>query len=147
MKIACVKKLYEALKFARETDEEMRKKLKSNIFKAYSKLQKGEVDEAKDILECVYNAMGEGSPSLVHTLSSCIERIANWEVNATERGVEAEYVIGSEFGEHCMYFSERYVSGDCGLCGGIIFHGTPSHGWMENGSVSIDPSCGWQIHT
>lgn len=58
-----------------------------------------------------------------------------------------EILIGSDYDDHCFSFREVYSDGHTGVVGGIIFHGTPELGYVENGSVCISPSYGWQIHT
>lgn len=40
-----------------------------------------------------------------------------------------------------------YVHGEERLYGKIVFHGWPETGYMQNGSVQIDPQYGWHSHT
>ena len=77
------------------------------------------------------------------TFEKCIFRLVTFSTwnNA------AEVRLCSDFGEHCFYFVVLDVEGRTMMNGGVIFHGFPESGYKQNGSVQIDPSYGWQIHT
>ena len=77
------------------------------------------------------------------TLRDCLYRLLTfycWE------GAE-KVVLYSDFCEHSFTFRVFNEDGTTTINGGVIFHGFPNIGYRENGSVSIEPTYGWQIHT
>lgn len=82
---------------------------------------------------------------LAANLHEVFARLLSWE-HYDERGQEQEVIVGMDWDDKCFSFHVQDREGRVGLCGGIIFHGLPGH-YVENGSVMLSPSCGWQIHT
>ena len=83
--------------------------------------------------------------NLTENLNKVFANLLGWE-SYDEEGRLNEIVIGNDFCEKSFSFYEEYRDGRIGICGGIIFHGTPGN-YVENGSVQLRPSYGWQIHT
>ena len=83
--------------------------------------------------------------NLTENLNQVFANLLSWE-NYDEEGRMNEIVIGTDFCEKSFSFYEEYRDGRIGICGGIIFHGTPGN-YVENGSVQLQPTYGWQIHT
>ncbi len=49
-----------------------------------------------------------------------------------------------------FFFKQRYDNGQCGICGGIIYHGARDNygsGGAPTFSVCITPTQGYRIHT
>lgn len=63
-----------------------------------------------------------------------------------KKGSDHKIVISRDFTDRSFTFAE-YYGGRFHLCGGIIFHGYPDEGYMENCSVQLTPSYGWSRHT
>ncbi len=78
------------------------------------------------------------------TLERCVMRLVKYSI---QPWCERVMLRKDSFGDNCFYFECYDENGNCGLNGGIIFHGFPESGYRQNGSVQIDPSYGWQIHT
>ena len=77
------------------------------------------------------------------TFQDCIMRLTGiyaWN------GVK-EVNIYSSVGEHCFYFEAIREDGSLSMNGGVIFHGFPEEGYMQNNSVQLTPTYGWSIHT
>ena len=77
------------------------------------------------------------------TLQSCLYRLMSfycWE------GVE-KVVLYKDWCEHSFTFTAYNEDGTVAINGGLIFHGFPDSGYRESGSVCIEPTYGWQIHT
>lgn len=77
------------------------------------------------------------------TFGNCMMRLLSyltWDSAATVR-------LSRDWYDHCFNFAVLDASGRVLLNGGVIFHGFPEGGYKQNGSVSIEPSYGWQIHT
>lgn len=55
--------------------------------------------------------------------------------------------LSRDWDEYCFNFAVLRADDSVMLNGGVIFHGFPEIGYKQNGSVQIDPSYGWQIHT
>ena len=151
MKINCAAKLRKALDFARAKDEKRKSEIRKRLFQAFQEIEDGHNDEAQKLIEEITNIVD--SSSLGSTLIGCLSRIVAYEANSEENYVsgycssKSEYSISSDFGEHTFFFSENREDGRQGLCGGIVYHGCPEEGYKENGSVSLSPEYGWQIHT
>ncbi len=77
------------------------------------------------------------------TLRDCIYRLVSfcfWK--------DAEKVVlYSDYYEHSFTFTVFNEDGSVAINGGVIFHGFPEQGYRESGSVCIEPTYGWQIHT
>ena len=75
------------------------------------------------------------------TLSSCINRLAQWD---------GEIRITKDFDEMSFFFRQVYSDGREGICGGIIYHGARDgygSGQAATFSVCLTPTEGYQIHT
>jgi len=83
--------------------------------------------------------------NLANNFNEIFTHLMMWE-KYDETGPVNEIYISSNFSERSFIFEERYRDGSTGIKGGIIFHGTPGQ-YKENGSVQMDPSYGWQVHT
>lgn len=163
MKIDNPKRFVEALNHDRELSNKTQSAQRYNVQKVWDVLDKLKdmvseneeavraISEASDILDNLYNRMTEARHS--SSFQDCVMRILTYEANSLINHEEypecapSEYYLRGDFAPYSMTFSERREDGGCGLCGGIIYHGTPDSGYEENGSVSISPSYGWQIHT
>lgn len=163
MKIDNPKKFLEAM----QHDQGMRDKIKTRqrltVNKAFVIADKlkdvvGDNEEAKKMISELSDTLENLHDQLCHiqpfgSFRDCVWRIMMYEVTSTIRHEEypecpaSEYHLRGDFTEYGMTFSEHVEDGRCGLCGGIIFHGDPETGYQENGSVSLSPSYGWQIHT
>ncbi|MBO7684855.1 MAG: DUF4120 family protein [Lachnospiraceae bacterium] len=84
--------------------------------------------------------------NLSDNFNSVITGLLAWERYDDGGNRLNEIEIGTDFDDKCFTFWENYPDGRIGICGGIIFHGTPGN-YVENGSVQLRPSYGWQIHT
>ena len=84
--------------------------------------------------------------NMSENLNSVIAGLLAWERYDDNGERINEIVIGTDYDEKCFTFWEKYSDGRIGICGGIIFHGVPG-AYLENGSVQLSPSYGWQIHT
>lgn len=83
---------------------------------------------------------------MLDNLNEIFARLLTWE-NYDENGERtSEVIVGMDWDDKCFSFHTQDSEGRIGLCGGIIFHGLPGN-YVENGSVMISPSCGWQVHT
>lgn len=88
-------------------------------------------------------AVRDGVIKHSESLYNVAERCFNWlSLDDIDR-----VVIGTDFCKHCFSFAIYRIDGSLYMNGGIIFHGLPATGYQENGSVSANPSYGWQIHT
>lgn len=77
------------------------------------------------------------------TFQDCIMRLVSYSLWPTCDRVN----LVSDYGEHCFYFEVKREDGTTSMNGGLIFHGWPEKGYVENGSVQLSPSYGWSIHT
>lgn len=94
-------------------------------------------------LECRQFAAQKG---IIHSLNKVFAQLLTWE-RYEDGEITKEIYIGTDFEEKSFTFSLRTKSGEYDICGGIIYHGCPEDGYCENGSVQLEPSYGWQIHT
>lgn len=78
------------------------------------------------------------------TLENCVMRLVKYSIMPW---CESVMLRKDSYGENCFYFECIDKNRNCALNGGIIFHGFPESGYKQNGSVQIDPSYGWHIHT
>lgn len=85
---------------------------------------------------------------MLDNFNEVFARLLTWE-HFSDDGCEqlSEIYIGLDFDARSFTFAEHRSNGDIGICGGIIFHGTPKGGYQENGSVQLSLCYGWQIHT
>jgi hypothetical protein len=82
-----------------------------------------------------------------NSLQECLNRLEQVEKNMQERMPGMETQIATDWAKHSFYFVRKDSKGAfCGN-GGIIFHGSPNEGYLQGGSVQLEPSYGWQIHT
>jgi hypothetical protein len=81
------------------------------------------------------------------SLQHCLDNIKRVEENYKERGQTIETEIYLDWAKRSFAFYRKTPEGQCILNGGIIYHGSPNEGYQEGGSVQINPSYGWQIHT
>lgn len=95
--------------------------------------------EWKISCEAVRDGVITRSRSLYHAAERCF----NW---LSLEGID-KVVIGSDCCQHCFSFAIYRKDGSLYMNGGIIFHGLPDTGYQQNGSVSVDPAYGWEIHT
>lgn len=148
MKITATQKFLDAMKYAAEQKEQHLSIMAALVYKLYqaipSEAQTEEIDHAFDAL-C--NEFNRFEPHPYDSFRDCIFRILSFELNSKSQNEENYYVIGSEYGQHCLSFGEHRADGRPGLCGGIIFHGFPNIGYMENGSVQLEGFYGWSTHT
>jgi hypothetical protein len=96
-----------------------------------------------------YDAMIKYAKEIGDTsLQECFDRLKQWEENDAKRGVKMEIHVFNDFEPHSFEFSEHYLeSGNRGICGGILFHGTPGTP-DQSMAVTIDGRAyGWRIHT
>ena len=77
------------------------------------------------------------------TFSNCMMRLLSYLTWNNADKVR----LTRDWDEHCFNFAVLRADGSVMLNGGVIFHGFPESGYKQNGSVQIDPSYGWQIHT
>lgn len=77
------------------------------------------------------------------TFSNCMMRLLSY---LTWNNADKVQLAG-DWDEHCFNFAVLRADGSIMLNGGVIFHGFPESGYKQNGSVQIDPSYGWHIHT
>ena len=94
-------------------------------------------------IECRNFAASHG---LTDNFNSAFVRFLSWESYDEWGNCTNEVIIGNDFDKKSFTFHEHRSDGRTGICGGIIFHGLPGH-YQENGSVMLEPSYGWQIHT
>jgi len=88
-------------------------------------------------------AMRDGVIDESQSLQAVLSRVMNylmWD------NVE-EVRISSDFDKDCFLFGIYREDGSLSMNGGIIFHGFPNGGYVENGSVQLSPNYGWHIHT
>ena len=163
MKINSPRHFLEALQQSREICEKIALNQKLAAGKIYALVNKmehvvGDNDEARQMLSELEDMIDNLHDQLCQShfsgsFQDCVMRILTYEANSIinhEQYPEcspSEYCLSGDFAPYSMTFSERREDGRCGLCGGIIFHGDPETGYQENGSVSLSPSYGWQIHT
>lgn len=77
------------------------------------------------------------------TFGECMLRMMSY---CTLPGVK-ETNIYTAYDKHCFYFEIKREDGSLYMNGGIIFHGFPETGYQQNGSVQLDRTWGWSIHT
>lgn len=77
------------------------------------------------------------------TFSNCMMRLLSYLTWNNADKVR----LTRDWGEYCFNFAVLRADGSVMLNGGVIFHGFPESGYKQNGSVQIDQSYGWQIHT
>ena len=75
------------------------------------------------------------------SLQNCLDNLKRVEENC-----DLETDVFSDRNEHCFVFV-RKRNGNFAGNGGIIFHGHKDSGHIQNGSVQMTPSYGWQTHT
>jgi hypothetical protein len=81
------------------------------------------------------------------SLQHCLDNLKQVEENMQERIPGLETEIYPDWAKRSFAFCRKSPKGEfCGN-GGIIYHGSPNEGYQEGGSVQIQPSYGWQIHT
>ena len=90
------------------------------------------------VLEQLRYAREHGDDSLM----DCLKRSRH----CLKLAKDHEMMISSDFSHRSFLFAD-VVNGKVVMNGGIIFHGYPEEGYMQNGSVQLTPSYGWQIHT
>lgn len=74
------------------------------------------------------------------TLSKCIERLKQWEVNSNGR---YEIELYTDFAPYSFGFAEVAKDGTRGVVGGLLYHGKPDRSF----AVMIGgPFHGWSIH-
>lgn len=78
-----------------------------------------------------------------NSFDECVERLKKWERSEYNIKKKCEIVLYQDFAPYSMMFEERYEDGTCGICGGLIYHGSPD----VSCSVQLTPKQGWQIHT
>lgn len=148
MKIVATQKFRDALQYALEQKKHHLSQMMSLVYKIHNAIpeeaQTEEINQAFDALFQEFNAF---EPHPYNSFQDCIIRILSFELNSQAQDENNYYVIGSEYGEHCLSFGEHRADGRAGLCGGIIFHGFPETGYKQNGSVQLDASYGWSTHT
>lgn len=83
---------------------------------------------------------------MLDNLSEVFARLLAWERYDEFGNRTTEVVISRDFCDKSFAFAELDAQGNCHINGGIIFHGVPGK-YVENGSVMLSPSYGWQIHT
>ena len=76
------------------------------------------------------------------SLANIISRLERFPKVAEDHHI----TIFHDLTERSFIFVE-FVNGVERLRGGIIFHGYKEEGYKENGSVSMSPEYGWQMHT
>ena len=77
--------------------------------------------------------------NITDSLIDCFWKLSNWN---------NPVIVMSDYGKHCFTFRETRIDDPThAIFGGIIFHGTPETGYLENGSCSLTPTYGWSIHT
>lgn len=77
------------------------------------------------------------------TFGNCMMRLLSyltWDNAAVVR-------LRRDWDDYCFQFVVMDENGNVLLNGGVIFHGFPESGYKQNGSVQLEPSYGWQIHT
>lgn len=79
---------------------------------------------------------------LGNTLLPILKRFQNYRRTSTNECVEVWY--DAKYNEFSF---SKICNGKVEMNGGIIFHGTPETGYMQNGSVQLCPSYGWSSHT
>lgn len=76
------------------------------------------------------------------TLLKCLRRFHAWDRRSKSHIVQIYW----DRQNHEFSFGE-YVDGKGRLYGGIIYHGNPKVGYLQNNAFQLDPSYGWRIHT
>ena len=77
------------------------------------------------------------------SLQNCLDRFLNRPKRDDDHTIN---IRRDAYSERSFFFTEFY-NGKIQLAGGIIYHGSPNDGYKQNGSVQMNPSYGWQIHT
>lgn len=148
MKITATQKFLNAMKLAQEQKDKHNEQMSRLLWELYQSIPKeAQIERIDEVFNALYNEFNKYEQHPYDSFQNCIFRILQWELNSQLQNEGNEYFIGSEFGEHCLSFSEHRVDGRYGLCGGIIYHGFPDTGYKENGSVQLEGSYGWSTHT
>lgn len=75
------------------------------------------------------------------SLQQCMHSLEKWDGIIT---------IYSDHDPLSFFFVQRYDNGECGVCGGIIYHGARDgygNGSAPTFSTCITPTQGYSIHT
>lgn len=75
------------------------------------------------------------------SLQQCMHSLEKWDGIIT---------IYSDYDPLSFFFEQRYDNGECGVCGGIIYHGARDgygSGSAPTFSTCITPTQGYSIHT
>ncbi len=148
MKITATKKFQEAMKYAMEQKQHHLSQMSALVYKLCEVIpQEVMTDEIAQALDDLNKEFNQYEPHPYNSFQDCIMRILMFELNSQTQDEDNYYVIGSEYGEHCLSFGEHRADGRQGLCGGIIFHGFPETGYKQNGSVQLTAGYGWSTHT
>ena len=72
------------------------------------------------------------------TLQPILDRLDKWE---------GDIYLSRDFEKHSFFFRQVYEDGRQGICGGVLYHGSP--GEADNScAVCIDGRAyGWRMHT
>lgn len=92
----------------------------------------------RDLKNMLYQDANEDSG----TLFKCLKRLQK----RSQRYLDHHINVYIRPGETEFGFRERYNNED-GLVGGIVYHGNPNKGYMQNNSFQLSPMYGWEIHT
>lgn len=76
------------------------------------------------------------------SLKCIFERLKNYPRCADDHKI----YISKDICDRSFIFTER-INGNVNLCGGIIYHGYPKEGYVQNSSIQLDKSFGWSMHT
>ena len=148
MKITATKKFQEAMNYAMEQKQNHLSQMSALVYKLCEAIPKEAMtDEVMQALDDLNKEFNQYEAHPYNSFQDCIMRILSFEINSQMQDEDNYYVIGSEYGEHCLSFGEHRADGRQGLCGGIIFHGFPDTGYMQNGSVQLTAGYGWATHT
>lgn len=77
------------------------------------------------------------------TFGDCMLRVMNYFAWKDVKEVN----IYNDYDENCFYFTVVREDNSMAMNGGIIFHGFPETGYLQNGSVQLEKRYGWSIHT
>lgn len=91
-----------------------------------------------------FNAQEEARNHYDNSLDKCVVNLMSWMHPQSQ--VKTIRVF-ADHGLHTFGFVEEREDGTQGVKGGIVFHGFPDEGYIQNGSVQLSPTYGWQIHT
>lgn len=91
------------------------------------------------VMEQVRYAQQHGDNSLLE----CLRRLRRYRKVSDYD----EIVIYRDYEDRSFQWCHKSRGGNVEINGGLIFHGYPSEGYRENGSVQLEPQYGWSIHT